>query len=143
MSNLSADAARSYELTGPYDFNDLPVKASTTIYEGSGVSLASGVARVLNVADTTDGFAGFADKRADNGSGADSDINVRVRSRGYVVLSVATASGVGNVNDAVYASDGNTFTLASTGNLQIGKVARWITSTYCLVYFEATALRSI
>jgi len=143
MSNLTADVSRQYELTGPYDFNDLPVKAATAIYEGSAVSLASGVARPLNVSDTTDGFAGFCDRRADNSLGNDSDINVRLRARGYIVLSVANASGVGNVNDAVYASDGATFTTASTGNLQIGKVARWITSTYCLVYFEAASLRSI
>jgi hypothetical protein len=142
MAQLTKDTPRVFELAGAPDFNDIPCSAAA-IYEGSAVSVNSGYARQLNVADTTDGFAGFCEKQCDNSAGAAGDKNVRVRSRGYAKLSVATASAVTNVSDAVYASDGGTFTLASTGNIQIGKVARWISGTTCIVYFEALPLRSI
>jgi hypothetical protein len=140
---LSTDKVREYMMTGPDDRNSLPVKASTTIPEGAAVSIASGLARNFNVSDTTDGFGGFAVKRADNGTGSDSDIRVEVKTRGYVKLSVAGVSGVGNVTDAVYASDNDTFTTASTSNVQIGKVDQWIVGAWCWVYFEALAVRSI
>lgn len=142
MAQLTKDTPRVYELAGAPDFNDIPCSAAA-IYEGSAVSINSGYARQLNTADTTDGFAGFCEKQCDNSAGSAGDKNVRVRARGYAKLSVTGASAVTNVTDAVYASDGNTFTTASTGNLQIGKVVRWITGTTCIVYFEATNLRSI
>jgi hypothetical protein len=142
MSQLTKDTPRVFEQCGTEIFNDLPA-SNVAIYEGSAVSLSSGYARQLNTSDTTDGFAGFCEKVCDNSAGSAGDKNVRVRSRGFVKLSVATASGVGNISDAVYASDGNTFTLASTGNIQIGKVHRWVTGTTCIVYFESLSLRSI
>lgn len=142
MGQLTKDTPKIFELNGAPEFNDLPA-SNVAIYEGSAVSLTSGFARQLNAADSSDGFAGFCEKACDNTAGAAGDKNVKVRAKGIAKLSVATASAVTNINDAVYASDGNTFTLASTGNLQIGKVARWITGTTCMVYFEAAYLRSI
>lgn len=142
MAQLTKDTPKVFELAGAPDWNDLPA-SNVAIYEGSAVSITSGYARQLNVADTGDGFAGFCEKQCDNSAGAAGDKNVRVRTRGYVKLSVATASAVTNVSDAVYASDGNTFTLASTSNLQIGKVHRWVTGTTCIVYFEGLVQRSI
>jgi len=139
---LSADKTRNYKASYE-EVNTLPVKGSATIYLGSAVSIASGYARALNTADSTDGFAGFAMANATNTSSTDGAINVTVKPRGIVTLTVTNVSGVGNINDAVYASDDGTFTTASTSNLQIGKVARWITSTTCEVYFEAAYLRSI
>jgi hypothetical protein len=142
MAQLTKDTPRVFENTGPIDFNDLPA-SNVAIYEGSAVSIASGYARQLNTSDTTDGFAGFCEKACDNSAGSAGDKNVRVRSRGYVKLSVTNVSAVTNVSDAVYASDGNTFTTASTGNIQIGKVVRWISGTTCIVYFESLGVRSI
>ncbi len=140
---LSNDVIRDYRHTGPDDRSTLPVKGSSTIYEGAACSLASGVAHPLSASDTSDGFCGFAVKKADNGSGSDSAINVDLRQRGYVKLSVTGVSAVTHVTDAVYATDDGTFTLTSSGGLQIGKVDQWITGAYAWVYFEATKVRSI
>jgi len=143
MAQLTKDTPRVFELSGAEYWNDLP-QAAEASYEGSAASInSSGYARQLNVADTGEGFAGFIEKGSDNSAGSAGDKNLRIRQRGIVKLSVANTSAVTNINDAVYASDGNTFTTASTGNLQIGKVIRWISGTTCMVYFEGQAVRSI
>lgn len=143
MANLAKDTPRVFEIAGNEYWNDLP-QAAEKSYEGSAMSVnASGYSRMLNVADTVEGFAGILEKTSDNSAGAAGDRNVRLRQKGIAKLTVVGASAVTNLNDAVYASDGNTFTLSSTGNIQIGKVIRWVTSTTCMVYFEALATRSI
>lgn len=111
MAQLTANATRDYQLG---DMEDLPVDASTTIYSGSAVGLNSGNARQLQAADP---FGGFAVEKADNSAGAAGDINVRVKARGKIVLTVA---GTPAINSAVYASDGATFTTVSTSNTKIG-----------------------
>jgi hypothetical protein len=139
MPQLTADSPRVFKANVEPIFTDFPISPLTPAYEGSALSLSSGNARQLNVADTTNGFAGFAEESA----GTASKTVIRVRSRGIVVLSVTGVSGIGNVNDPVYATTGNDFTLTASGGMQIGKVARWVSGTTCEVYFEATWLRSI
>ena len=70
-------------------------------------------------------------------------MNVRVRQKGVVKLSVTNVTADDDLGIAVYASDDNTFTTASTGNTQIGKIVRWVSSSTAMVYFEAAGLRSI
>jgi hypothetical protein len=134
---LSADTPRAYELG---DMNDLPVKASTTIYEGAAVGLSSGYARGLVAGDE---FQGFATKKADNSSGDAAAINVRVKKKGCIQLPVTGVSGVTDVGDTVYASADGTFTLTSSGNSAIGKIIRYISSTTVVVAFEGVAERSV
>jgi hypothetical protein len=141
MATLAADKVRAFELTGTPDLNDLPVIAADIIYEGAAVGdNASGLARPLVAQDP---FLGFAERQCDNSAGAASAKNVRVRSRGFVQLSVATVASAADQGEAVYASDDDTFTLVSTNNTAIGKVHRWVSGTTCIVYFEAVNLRSI
>ena len=137
MATLASDSPREYAIG---DFNELPVVSSDIIFEGAAVGGSGGNARPLVAADP---FQGFADRKADNSAGAAGDINVRVRQKGFTQLSVAGVTGVSDEGSAVYASDDNTFTLTSTANSPIGKVARFISGTTVLVYFEAAALRSI
>ena len=137
----SANIPQTYTLdVDPLDTH-LSVAASVTIFAGAAVSRdASGDISPLV---TTDSFAGFALQKIDNSSGAASDEDVKVRERGCIVLSVATADDDDDVGSAVYASDDNTFTLTAAANLQIGKVRRHISGTSCVVYFESDTLRSI
>lgn len=137
MATLAADSPRDYELG---DFNELPVVASDIIYEGAAVGDSSGNARPLVAADP---FQGFADRKADNSTGAAGDINVRVRQKGFIPLPVVGVTGIADEGSTVYASDDDTFTLTATANSTVGKVARFISGTTVLVYFEAAALRSI
>lgn len=138
MTTLAADKARAYELG---DVQELPVVATDIIYEGAAIGdNGSGYARPLVAADP---FLGFAEQRADNATGAAGAVNVRVRTRGQAVLSVAGVTGVGDVGETVYASDDDTFTLTSTSNTAIGKVARFVSGTTVVVAFESVSHRSI
>lgn len=138
MTTLAVDKARAYELG---DIQELPMIASDIIYEGAAVGdNGSGLARPLVAQDP---FLGFAESRADNSGGGASGKTVRVRTKGYVVLSVANVASADDVGTTVYASDDDTFTNSSTSTTPIGKVARWISGTTCVVYFEALPQRSL
>lgn len=132
MTTLAANQPRAYEQG---DRNEIPMIASDIIYEGAAVGIvtASGHARPLVAADA---FAGFAEAKADNSSGAAAAKNVRVVSSGLIELPIAGLA-ITNIGAAVYASDDNTFTLVSTSNTKIGKVRRFISSGVGLVAFEA------
>ena len=149
MANTTKDIARTYEAGVEPIFNDYGVEASTTIYEGAAVGIdpASNLAEAF--ATATSIFAGFALTKADNASGAAGDVNVHVRSRGVVKLTVATATDQGttlDLGDAVYAVDDQTFNVTSTSQKQVGKVHRVVSqsasSAVVMVYFEADTLRS-
>ena len=138
MANLTADSARTFEALN--DTNDLPA-AAASIFEGEALTInSSGYANRLVY---TQEFVGFCDAACDNSAGSAGDLNVRVRQRGIVKLSVTGATAATHINDVVYATDGNTFTITSTSALAIGKVARWISSGVCMVYFEALTLRNL
>lgn len=143
MATLSVDKFRVFENTGGHpDYNEIPMIATDIIYGGAAVgeSSSAGTARPLVGGDN---FLGFCDERADNSTGAASAINVKVKHRGVVKLSVTGVSSTAQVGDTVYASDDDTFTLTASGGSSIGKVKRWITGAICLVAFEATPVRSL
>jgi len=142
MATLAANQKRVYEFNEDPLLNDVPVIASDIIFEGAAVgeSSSTGNARPLQGGDT---FLGFAVAKADNSSGSVGDTYVRVRSKGIVKLTVTNVSADDDLGVAVYASDDDTFTTASTGNTQIGVLHRWVSSTTCMVRFEASTVRSI
>ena len=131
MTTLATDTPRDMELG---DRNEFPVIASDIIYEGAAVGLvaASGHARPLTSADK---FVGFAEKQADNSSGAAAAINVRTYKKGAVKLAV-TGAVITDVGCPVYASDDNTFTFVKTSAVFIGFVRRWVSSGYVIVEFD-------
>lgn len=132
MTTRTSDIARPYEIG---DHNDLPVAASTTIYEGCAVGdNGSGYARKLNAGDP---FRGFALRKADNSSGSAGDINVRVKKFGNVQLSISGLA-ITDVGKDVYASDDDTYTLTQSTNTRIGYVKRWISSGTGIVSFSAS-----
>jgi hypothetical protein len=141
MPTLTQDAPRTYEVSYLDEFNDLPVAAAVTIFEGAAVGdNAAGFMRKLVALDP---FMGFAVRKADNAAGAAGALNARLRERGKIVLDVAGVTGAGDVGDTVYASDDNTFTKTATANTTIGKIARFISGTKCVVFFESVNLRSL
>lgn len=143
MTTLAADKKRQFLLQGA-KFADLPVIAADIVYEGAAVgeSSTNGTGRPLVAAD---GFMGFAVRRCDNSAGSANDRKIRVMTSGYVANLPVT--GLDNINDlgsTVYASDDDTFTLASTGNSAIGKVQSYDgVSGFGTVYFESIDVRSI
>lgn len=133
MATLAADTPRVFELG---DINELV--ASTAIYEGAfvGAVKANGTAAAGSMAISTHSFAGVAERGAASGE------NVRLRTRGKVVMPVTGVSAA-SVGAIVYMSDDNTLTVTASTNVPVGYVSRHITSTTCLVEFSATAERDI
>ena len=140
MTTLAADKPRNYgavsKVPGTAD-----VIAADIIYEGAAVgeSATAGTARPLVAADV---FLGFAFRKADNSAGLVSAIKVELVVMGVIELPIA-AVALADLGAAVYASDDDTFTLASTGNTQIGKVAEVPSTGIARVYFQAAAYQSI
>lgn len=141
MATLAADKVRVYESQADAPvYNALPAVTADILYAGSAIGIASGYARPCT---TSDEFAGFCVEQCDNSAGANGAKTVKVISSGYIKLSVTGASAVTHINDAVYLTDDDTFTLTASGALQIGKVFRWISGTTCVVKFEALGDRSV
>ena len=130
MTQLSAALARTYELG---NLTDIPVKASSAIYEGSAVGLTSGYARQLNAGDK---FQGFALENVASQT-SDGDATVRVRQRGEIVLTISSVA-VTDIGKPVFASDGNAFTLTQSTSSHIGRVVRVYGTNLAVVAFDAT-----
>src|SRR5689334_8311964 len=126
---LSAISKRIYGVDGN---NNLPVKASAVIYEGSAVGLTSGYARPLTAGDI---FGGFALESA-TGTAVDGVTRVNVKPSGLVQLAI-TSIAVTDIGKVVYASDDGTFTLTQSTNSPIGRVHRWISTGNVIVAFDA------
>ena len=138
MATLAANKIRTFR--GDSTYRDLPAVASDILYQGSAAGDSSGTVRPLNAGDA---FLGFVDAKSDNSAGSASAINVRLRQNGEVLLAITSVASTDDIGATVYASDDDTFTLASTSNSSIGKITEWVSSTSAWVYFEAAALRSL
>ncbi len=138
MTTLAANKDRTFEMVGYEAFQDLPVIAADTEYAGAAIGSSAGLMRPLVGGDR---FEGFAERKTDNEAGAASATSVQLRTKGHVKLSVTGVSSAAQLGKNVYATDDDTFTLTATGGSLIGKVVRWITSTWCIVAFEAFSER--
>lgn len=137
MTTLAADKPRDYQTS---DYEEYPVIASDIIYEGAAVGEnASGYARPLAAGDV---FLGFAESKVDNSSGSAGDKRVRVKTRGKIRLPISTLAITANDRPAVYASDDDTFTLASTSNSLIGFVHRWVSTGIGIIEFDAALAKA-
>lgn len=97
----------------------LPVKGAARIYKGGlvGIDATTGCARSLVAGDA---FAGVAYEEANNSSGADAAIAVRVYTVGDFEHALTAAARTNN-GLAVYASADNTLTLTASGNSAVGR----------------------
>lgn len=130
MTTLAVNAPRTWSLG---EIEDYPVIASDIIYDGAAVGLVSGTghARPLTTADR---FVGFAIEKADNSTGAAAAINVKVRAKGCVQLSV-TGAVITDVGQPVYAADDDTFSFNPADGQFIGLVRRFVSSGVAIVEF--------
>lgn len=138
---LSSNAARNYALRPKGAERALPTLVEH-IYAGEALtSDSNGDVGSLSTSNT---FEGFALEEVDNSSGSAGDKNIRVLSWGIIELTVSSIDE-SNLGDGVYASDDDTFTTTSSGNLQIGKIYQVTdaSNNKALVYFEGDAVRSI
>lgn len=141
MAAATVEIERSYEGGVEPVFNDLPMKAATKILQGTAVGLDSGYARPIQDGDV---FAGFANHTVDNTDGANGALDVRVRAKGVIEVDVAGVTGVGDVNDDVYAADDQTYSITDSGtDVLIGSIHRHVSGTKVRMAFQAESLRSI
>lgn len=129
MTQLSAAKARTY-MQG--DILDLPVKASSAIYEGSAVGFTSGYHRQLASGDEFCGFA-LNDVASQSSDGA---AYVRTRRKGMIVLTISSVA-VTDIGKPVYATDGNAFTLTEGSNAHVGRVVGVYGTDLAIVAFDA------
>lgn len=129
MTNLATATARIY-LEG--DLTDLPVKASSAIYEGSAIGITSGYCRHLSAGDK---FMGFALQDVASQT-SDGDAYVRVRTKGRIVLTVSSVA-VTDIGKPLFASDGNAFTLTQSTNSHIGRVVGVYGTNLAVVDFDS------
>jgi hypothetical protein len=123
----------------PGEINDFPVIASDIIYGGAAVGLVKATGNVRPLT-SVDKFVGFAERQADNSTGAAGAINVRVIRKGRVVLAVAAAVAT-DVGAHVWATDDDTFLFHGAGGVYIGRVTRYVSSGVVEVQFDAPGMR--
>ncbi len=145
MATLGKDKPRQYELNGGDPvYNEIDIIASDTVFAGAAVgeSSSTGTGRPLVAGDN---FLGFCVENCANETGSASAKRIKLRPKGRVWLTVTNGDNINDYGDTVYASDDDTFTMASTSNSAIGKLVRYDASRTpsCLVAFESLAERSI
>lgn len=142
MAQLTKNTPRNFELRADdYTARESIGLAAEHAYAGSamGLNASTEFARQLNAGDA---FLGFLERECDNSAGSAGDKKVTLRQKGIVrslaVTGVLTSTDPGA---KVYASDGATFTLTSTGNTYVGKIVRVISAGVADVAFAAAGLR--
>lgn len=127
MTALTRDRATSYREGIEVEF---PVAASTKIYAGSMVCVnADGYA--APAADTSGyRFVGVAMEQADNSSGANGALVVRLRRVGVFEFDAASLTQA-KVGDAMYTVDDQTFadTAGVTNHVRAGVLAKYVSAT--------------
>jgi len=118
-------------------YNEIPVAATTKIYEGAVVSLSSGYAKGYAGTDTI--FLGIAARQADNSAGSAGAITVKVQQSVHYRQVTLASVAITDVGVAVYASDDATYTKTSTSNLLVGKIHRYVAANTCVIRFEPAA----
>lgn len=99
------------------ELRTLPVKGGAKIFKGAFVGLSGGCARGLVAGDA---FAGIAYEEADNTSGDDGDLDVRVFTMGDFEHALGGADVANNLAP-IYASDDETITITPTDNSLVGR----------------------
>lgn len=140
MTVLSANAA--LKLVKPLNERHLPAQAAVHAYAGS-ILTVDGDGNVGPLA-VRERFAGHAVAECDNSAGAAAAEDVRVMcgdDGGPYILEVALVCTKENEGAPVYASDDATYTLdpmgASSPNVLVGKVWRYVSATHAEVQFKA------
>lgn len=120
MANLTAAAER--HVTGG-TFARRPLAASETPYRGGlmGYPAASAFARILQAGDR---LAGICTMTVPEAGAAAGDVAVEIIEGVFKIYvpAITGATGASDIDDAVYASDGNTYTKTSSSNTRLGTI---------------------
>lgn len=127
------------------ELRSYPVKAGQTIYKGAFVVVeeSSGYAMPFVSgagAGTANFFVGIAYEEADNASGSNGDISVRVFTKGDFEHDV-TSGSITTVGDKVYATSDDTLVLiAGAGqNVFVGRVQGYLSGNTCIIRLHGMA----
>lgn len=115
-----------------------PVGASKEIFSGGFVCVGAD-GYLVPGADTAGLiFHGVAREHIDNSSGADGDLNCRVRRRGLIKALMGTAITIANVGDNVFLVDDQTvdLTAQTTNDIFCGIIAGYIDTTHAWIDIE-------
>ena len=110
--------------------------AAVKVYAGSIVTYnAAGYA---DVGDASEALAGVAIETVDNAAGEAGDKSVRVYRNGIFKFNASGLTVADNGKAVQIGSDDNTVTIgtAGAGKVQIGRIARVISATECLVQLD-------
>jgi hypothetical protein len=120
MANLTAEAERHVQ--GGSHVR-LPLVDAETPYRGSllGYAAASDTCRILQQGDR---LAGICTQTVPEAGAADDEVVANAVEGIFKIRvpTIAGASGASDIDDAVYASDGNTYTKTSTSNTRLGTI---------------------
>lgn len=132
---ISADQKLEYREGVELEYE---VYQSTEIFAGCDVCVNA--AGYLVMGDDTAGqiYQGVSREYVDNSSGADGDLNCKVRRRGLVKRELATAITIANVGDNVFLAGDNTVDLAAnvTNDIFAGIIAGYIDTTHAWIDIE-------
>lgn len=107
-----------------------PVAASTDLQEGALVALNGGYA--VDAADTASlQFVGVCDTEADNSTGADGDIRVKVSTYGVIDVAANFSAAATDCGAKVYAIDNQTVDLAAntTNDVLVGRIVEVVSAS--------------
>ncbi|MEN6439781.1 MAG: hypothetical protein ABFD97_14495 [Syntrophobacter sp.] len=125
MAALSADRKTTYREGVEIEYR---VAGGAKIFAGSLVCINT-AGYALPGADTANfKFIGVATEQADNTSGANGDISVRVRRKGIFRLG-ASAMAITDIGVAVRVSDDQTVAKSTSNSVACGTVAEFISAT--------------
>ncbi len=143
---LAKDTPRKYDPAVEPMFTDLPVKASSTCYEGAAVTDDGGNGVVDGALSASENFVGFVERGVINSVATDGVVRCKVRMQGIIKdLAVTGVTAATDYGIAIYATDNGTFTTtSSTTFIQIGKLNSYNSVTgFCDVFFQGLGVRSI
>lgn len=120
---MTAVTADIETLSRPGDIVSYPVAASTKIYKGTLIQLASGYATSMTKAASLV-FVGVALEYVDNSAGSAGDKSVRVSRKGIHEFTLASAA-ITDVGVSVYALDNATVTKTSTDATEVGRTVKF------------------
>lgn len=132
MAQLSAPNMLRYRIG---DLGEATMAAAAVIWKGAALGFTGN--NTVRPLVALDKFAGFADDSYDTTKGS---VVARFKKKGQIVLTVAGLAANTAVGTSVYASDDHTFTLTSTGNSLIGKIASVDDATHATVAFNAALI---
>lgn len=114
------------------EFDDLPVLASATIYEGSLIGSSGGYARALTAGDR---FLGHSMEKVIDTSGVSGTKTVRARTGRYRLQCTLASVAITDIGKPVYASDDATLTLTAGSNSRVGFVWKYVAANTAIIEF--------